>query len=289
VAQKNIRVYFYELNVLDVAHGFDPSAYIWGIFTNPANFTNGVSVLQATSPTTAKPCEFRNVNVVGNVVKGTLALLRDDAPNVRQLDGNETTIPLQQGETLLEKNYFLYFKDTRLLVWHFNLAANHVGNLTLLLTALGANAKIVSYEYKVKDVFAMTPDTDIEYVELKLSTPNKKYEKEEVANLDPTDWGIDPFKIMSNSGARQLSITLTNRREEGLLGGISRMARDLAGVEVTKTLRVKVDGATEPIDLLSERFTYKETVEFVGHYPDPVRVFEALQAAKDKYDGDQND
>ncbi len=287
--QKNVNVYFYELSVADQDEEFDQGQFIAAAFSNQALYMDGVSVMQGTSPSTGHHFELREIQHEGqDIVKGCLAMLRIDAPNVRKATGKEALIPLEEGETLLEKNYFLYFKSKRLLVWQFNLAANHVSNLTLMISNLTGGQKIVGYQYLIKDLFAMQPDTEIEYCELRISQPRKKSEKHEVANLDPTEWGINPFEIMASSGARQLAITLTNRTEDGLLGSVAKMARDLVGVNVTKTLRVKVDGAKEPIDLLAERFTYKEVVDFVGHYPDPNKIILALKEAKKKFDAEKD-
>lgn len=289
VPQKNVNVYFYELSVADQDEGFDQEQFIASAFSNPALFKDGVSITQGVSPSTGHHFELREIEHEGpDIVKGCLAMLRVDAPNVRKTTGREALIPLEEGETLLEKNYFLYYKNKRLLVWQFNLAANHVSNLTQMICSLTGGQKVIGYNYLIKDLFAMQADTEIEYCELRVSLPRKKSEKHEVANLDPTEWGVNPFQIMADSGARQLAITMSNRSEDGLLGSVSKMARDLVGLNVTKTLKVKVDGAKEPIDLLAERFTYKEVVDFVGHYPDPNKIVLALKEAKKKFDAEKD-
>ena len=123
MSNKNLRGYFYTLN----AYGGDgltsEADYLWDLFTNTARYQHGTSTVQALNTQTNKLCELREVVQVGNVVKGCLALMRDDRPPVRRSDGTEVPLPVNVGDTLLEKNYFLYFREVKLLVWQFNLTA----------------------------------------------------------------------------------------------------------------------------------------------------------------------
>ena len=161
MAEKNLRVFFYSLHALG-DDGLTEADYLWSLFTNTDLYRGGVSRVEAVSPSTGKSCELREVGVVGNVVKGCLALLREDVPTLRRQDGNEAPLPISRGDRLIEKNYFLYFRDARLLVWQFNLAANHVANMALMLTTLGGMNRAVSYSHEIKNVFALEQDQVIE-------------------------------------------------------------------------------------------------------------------------------
>ncbi|AOG22135.1 hypothetical protein [Acidovorax sp. RAC01] len=284
--EKNLRVFFYSLNALgdDEVTEVD---YLWSLFTKPDLYHGGVSRVEAVSPSTGKSCELREVSVVGGVVKGCLALLREDLPTLRRQDGNEAPLPIANGDRLIEKNYFLYFREARLLLWQFNLAANHVANMALMLSTLGGMARAVSYSHVIKTLFALEQDQVIEYVDLKIGAPRKKVHRLEVAQLDPTNWGLNPFKVLADTGSRQLEIMMQNRTEDGLTGAVRNLVRDLTGLSVTRKLKVKVDGATEPIDMLAERFTFKITMQCLGVTATAAEIFQALQQAKDLYDAEQ--
>lgn len=286
--ERPIRTYFYKLTALGGDGTVTESDYLWSLFTNTALYVNGISTVQALNGQTGKRCELRDVSVIGNVAKGCLALLRDDAPSLRLTNGNESPLQLAAGERLIEKNYFLYFRELQTVVWHFNLAANHIANLGLMLTTLGASSRVVTYSHVVKSAFSLDQDQVIEYVDLKISYPKNSKERNEVEQLNPTDWGIDPFKILSDSGSRQLSVILQNRTDEGLKGSLRRMVDDLTDLSMTRRLKVRVDGADEPVDMLTERYTYKIPVQFNGHSPGADEIFQALQQAKDKFDAEQN-
>ena len=107
MADKNLRVFFYSLNAMgdDKVSEVD---YLWNLFTQPCLYRSGVSCVEAVSPSTGKCCELREVTVVGNVVKGCLALLREDVPTLRLQDGNEAPLPIANGDRLIEKNYFFH-------------------------------------------------------------------------------------------------------------------------------------------------------------------------------------
>lgn len=286
MADKNLRVFFYSLNALgdDEVSEVD---YLWSLFTNTDLYRGGVSRVEAVSPSTGKSCELRDVSVVGNVVKGCLALLREDVPTLRRQDGNEAPLPIANGDRLIEKNYFLYFRESRLLLWQFNLAANHVANMALMLTTLGGMTRAVSYSHVIKSLFALEQDQVIEYVDLKIGAPRKKAQRLEVEQLDPTNWGLNPFKVLADTGSRQLEIMMQNRTEDGLTGAVRNLVRDLTGLSVTRKLKVKVDGATEPIDMLAERFTYKIPMQCLGVTATAAEIFQALQQAKDLYNAEQ--
>lgn len=286
MAEKNLRVFFYFLNAL----GDDETTeveYLWSLFTKTDLYRGGVSSIEAVIPSTGKTCELREVSVVGNVVKGCLALLREDLPTLRLQDGNEAPLPVANGDRLIEKNYFLYFREARLLLWQFNLAANHAANMAVMLTTLGGMTRAVSYSHVIKSLFALEQDQVIEYVDLKIGAPRKKGQRLEVEQLDPTNWGLNPFKVLADTGSRQLEIMMQNRTEDGLTGTVRNLVRDLTGLSVTRKLKVKVDGATEPIDMLAERYTYKIPMQCLGVTATAAEVFQALQQAKDLYDAEQ--
>lgn len=286
MTKKNLRVFFYHLSAIG-GDGLNEVDYLWNLFTNINLYRDGISCVEAVSPNTGKSCELRDVSTVGNVVKGCLALLREDLPTLRRQDGNEAPLPIANGDRLIEKNHFLYFRESRLLLWQFNLAANHVANMALMLTTLGGMTRAVSYSHVIKNLFSLEQYQVIEYVDLRIGAPRKKSQRLEVEQLDPTDWGLDPFKVLSDTGSRQLEIMMQNKTEDGLTGTVRNLVRDLTGLSVTRKLKVKVDGATEPIDMLAERFTYKIPMQCLGSTATAVEIHQALQQAKDLFDAEQ--
>lgn len=287
MSQKHLRAYFYTLTALGNADGTSEEDYLWDLFTNPNRYQNGTSIVQALNAQTNKSCELREVVQVGNVVKGCLALLREDRPPVRRMDGTEIPLPVSAGDTLLEKNYFLYFREARLLVWQFNLSANHVANMGLMLSTLGGMTRVVSYTHVLKNFFAIQADHVIEYVDLKVKEPRKKLERHELQQLDPTDWSFNPFKVLADTGSRQLEVVMQNRTADGLKQGAKKMLADLTGLTLTRKLKVKVDGAVEPIDMLAERYTYKVSMQCASSTPSATELLQALQQAKNLYDAEQ--
>ena len=127
----------------------------------------------------------------------------------------------------------------------------------------------------------------IEYVDLKVSEPRNKSQRNEVQQLDPRDWSFNPFKVLSDTGSRQLEVVMQNRTADGLKGSTRRLLDDLTGLSATRKLRVKVDGAAEAIDLLAERYTYKVPMHCAVANPSATEILQALQQAKDLYDAEQ--
>jgi len=286
MVNKNLRLFFYTLSSLG-EHDVSETDHLWNLFTQSDLYHDGVSKIEAFNQNTGKSCELRDINPMGNVVKGCLALLREDVPTLRRLDGNEAPLPISKGDRLIEKNYFLYFRESRLLIWQFNLSANHVAHMTHMLTTLSGMKRTVTYSHVMKNLFCLQKDHVIEYVDLKIGTPRKRAQRHEIEQLDPTKWGLNPFKLLTDSGSSQLEITMQNRSEAGLINTIRNLVRDFTGLSVTKKLRVKVDGAVEPIDMLAERYTYRIPIQCSGSTPTAAEIFNALQQGKNLYDAEK--
>lgn len=287
MSSKEIRVYFYNLHVLNLPEDEREDEYLWSLFLDQNKYINKRSKVIGKNSNTGKSFELRDIQIVGNVVQGCLAMLRDDPPHLRDSSGEEAQLPMKPGETLLEKNHFLYFKKSKLLIWQFNLQANHVNNFSIIMTALTGQNQTVSHSMVIKDDFCLNDSVELEYVDFAVSAPRKKSQHAEILELNPNDWSLNPFQIMAKNDAQKCAIKLTNRRNEGLTKRLYKMVRGLTDSSLTRKLQIKVDGAKEPIDLLVSRYTYKERVEYDGHYPAPAKIFEALLSAKSKFDAEQ--
>src|SRR5690606_19410508 len=134
--------------------------FIFDLFRSEADriATGAGSTLAPTA--SGYKCELRDLTVHPGVVKGCVGLLRPDAPSIREVQGTERPVNANPGEHFLEKNYFLYFKAERVVAWQFNLAANHINNLGVLLTAISAQQHAVSCHVLLDDAFAFSANSE---------------------------------------------------------------------------------------------------------------------------------
>jgi hypothetical protein len=277
MSNKHYTVHFYQIDAFGVA---DPDVVIRSLFSGEIQ-----RVSQSNLPTVAKSAagydfELRELVEHLGVITGCLALLRSDAPHLRDHQGTERPVQTNPGDLFLEKNYFIYYAQTRVLAWQFNLAANHINNLGLMLTALTGNATTVVCTSIIDTAFAYDPNSEIEYVDFRVRAPRNQRERAAVQNLRPDDWGTNPFETMAQTNASTMQVVLRTRRQS-LDGRVRRMINALLGSEQTRRLRVKVSDAEEPIDLLAKRIKRRIAVQMNGLYPVPQSVLQELQAAKD--------
>lgn len=230
-------------------------------------------------------CELRDLTQHAGVIMGCVGLLRPDAPSIREVHGTERQVDANPGEHFLEKNYFLYFKSGRILAWQFNLLANHVNNLSTLLTSISGQKQTITCNVLLDDAFAFDNNAEIQLVDFRVRTPKTQIQKQAVEQLNPNSWKINPFRVMAETDANSLSLTLsTGRKNSNLSGGLAGMVKGLLDSPQTRRLKIKMGDAEEPIDLLARRVKRKIHVQMDGRYANPKSAWEALQAAKDDAD-----
>ncbi|NYT64688.1 hypothetical protein H0A58_01740 [Alcaligenaceae bacterium] len=275
---------FFQVNTFTLPDNDKIDAF-WNLFTaEKARYDTGGAATIARSPS-GYSFELREINLHQGVITGCLALLGSDAPHIRDINGDERKIETQPGDQFLQKNYFIYSKASRLLVWQFNLAANHVNNFGIMLTTLSGNIHTVVCNVLLDDAFGFDPTTaEIQYVDFRVREPRTNAEREQVRQLNPNSWGVDPFETMTRSNSSTFSLVLQTRKASApkLANWVGDMVEKLWGSGQTRRLRVKVSDATEPLDLLAKRIKRRITVEMNGLYPEPTSVLQQLQEAKDE-------
>ena len=283
MSKKNYSVHFFQVESFTIQPDQVVNR-IWDLLVQEkVRNDSGLSPSISRSPS-GYSFELREIKIFNSVITGCLALLGSDAPHIRDANGSERMIQTNPGDQFLQKNYFLYFKEKRLLVWQFNLSANHVNNFGIMLTSLTANTDTIVCNSLLDDAFGFDPKTAaIQYVDLRVRAPKTVAQREQVKQLNPNEWAIDPFESMSKTNSSTFSLTLQTRgANKSLSKSVSNMIDRLWGSDQTRKLRVKLSDAEEPIDLLAKRIKRKMSVEMLGIYPDPRSVIEQLQAAKDE-------
>jgi hypothetical protein len=215
----------------------------------------------------------------GNVYKGVIRLLRDEAPYKRDLKGKESQINLLAGETIIEKNHFLFYNSNNLLVWQTNRQACHHSSLAGLLTFLTNCNSTVSFS----DILNKTALTKIDSGELKKI--HVKFAAPKNAQLyDPHDWTNMARKFASNADNAEVSLEISvgksnKRLPEKFKSSLKELIPNGHGEILA--IHASVYGEKEPIDLLGDCIKDKMIVSlFNGHYPSSTEVFTALENAK---------
>ena len=218
----------------------------------------------------------------GVVFTGVLAVLRDDAPNIRDDQGVERPIDLQPGERLIEKNHFMFFKERQLLVWQVNTRASHISRFENYLHA--ASGLVLGFDDIITAAsFKRISEGTVKKLEVRIAAPKNP-------DLIPSDdWTAQAMDMMRGVGATSIKIDVSTRTKKGLMPAVKDVIDRLKDSAEAESIKVKLADESEPIDLVADSIKGKVTVNMLGVYPDPADMFTQLQQLKDAKKGDLDD
>jgi hypothetical protein len=217
--------------------------------------------------------DFRAVNN-GAVILGVFAVLRDDAPHIRGQDRTERAIPLADDEGLIEKNHFIFYAATGLLVYQVNHRANHPMRFEQYLTDLsGLHHAVVFGDILTRDAWKKLSKGLVKKVEVTIDVPK------DPSAFDPDDFTGPTLRTMERAGAHKAMVTLSAARGDTMSAWIREQLLRLKGGSHIDRLQVRLDGEEHPLDLLAN--TVRDRIEVVmnGRYPDTPQTFTELERA----------
>lgn len=267
--------------------GLSIEDFIWSTLTNPAKFDpQGVSVLTTRHQGTGFAVELRDFKTDGDFASGCLARCREDSPPMRRPDKSEVLRPLADGYTYLEKNYFLYSKTNRVLIWQFNMSGNHYTTFASMLNVLSGGTASFICAPNIDPQNVDFNNIEIEYIDFTLSMPRTKKHKRQVIDESPANWGIfNPFKMMEDMGMQRYSAKFSAKRNKSLAEKAINFATSLSSQSTLQRLKLKIEDCEEPIDVLTSRFKVKHKVSYhKGGHLDQTSMFEALKNVWAQYE-----
>jgi hypothetical protein len=205
-----------------------------------------------------------------HVWKGVFGRLRDDAPHVVDARDLESPIPLQPTDRLIEKCHFLYIANHDILVWQVNKNVASVSKFSFFIGNLLNSAVFVNIVVGANSLQRVIGGT-VKNIECKVAAPRTP--------LTATPNYSQPmFDLMNSVHGATIKVNISAGRGT-LSGSIRRLISWANANPDTKTLKAKLEGEDEPIDLLVDRISVSIEVPLTGHYPNPVHVFNKLDAA----------
>ena len=287
-ATKARNVTFHAFDIITLGEtSHDQSAQaIWSTLTNPSLYDgNGICSLTTTHSSSGFQVEIRDFQVSGDFAMGCVARCREDSPPIRKQDRSEVLRPLQNGDTLLEKNYFLYSKNDRILIWQFNLSGNGYTTFANLLNTLAGGSKTFICAPMVNGKDMDFDTVDIEYVDFAISMPKAKTDQTALINDDPTNWGgFNPFRVMNDLDTQRFSAKFTAKKTKSFGERAIKFFSNISTQPTLRKLKVKIEDCDEPIDVLASRFKATESINFhQGQHLDSTSMFNALDSVWAKY------
>jgi hypothetical protein len=205
-----------------------------------------------------------------------------DIPKQGDEHGNEEELNLKPGYGLVEKNYFMFYRDTNLLVYQRNQNGSHYSKLAQYLSKVLGNT--VSLDpVLTADSYARLMQNDVVPTKIELSLAASSN-----SELYPEDWTQDMMDLIKGVGGARAKLTIRadTRRGETLVARAKEAAVILARSGLASISRVSVEDNEHPIDLIADRIKEKIEVEIEGRYPDPESIYNALMSAKDRRQDD---
>lgn len=216
--------------------------------------------------------QLRDFERIGHsqVWRGVFGRLRDDAPNVVNALGQESVIPLQPTDRLLEKCHFIYFANHDVLVWQVNNDVAYISKFYAYLSAM-LNLTVAMNSIFGTNALQRVIAGSVKSIECKVATPR-------VPLTAVPNYSQPMFDLMNSVHGSSIKVNISAGRGT-LTGQIRRMISWAVQNPETKMLRAKIEGEEDPIDLLADRISDNIRINLYGHYPNPVDVFNGLDQA----------
>lgn len=214
----------------------------------------------------------------GSSYKGVFGRCRyNETPVQGKVDGSEEDVQLKPGHGLVEKNHFLYFPTTNLIVYQRNASGSHYSKLRAYLELVTQETAVNLEPVLTSDSYAklLGSNADVRRVELSFLKPKD-------SRLYSNAWTKEAIKLLKSAGSVTSRITMSIGRAPGSLRhDLKNAAVALAKDGLVSVARVKLESEAEPIDLIADRVIATVTVPVAKNGRlEPETVYAALDRAK---------
>ena len=213
-----------------------------------------------------------------------------DLPEVGALGQDSKKIELELDEGVIDKNFFVYYKENSLLIIHRNDDGNSGIHLAQLLTT---SAGVDFYASPI-----IRPDQAEMLLNSKLNIKkfSVKIPKPTNPDLYPQDSiSAKTLELLNHSGADFLDVTFTiDQKIETSAGRLSSALQSAIGSLLTMgatKARIETDenGKILPIDLIANRIYSSQNINTNSYFPPSESMYKLADKAKDDQRESVND
>lgn len=209
-----------------------------------------------------------------------------DLPEIGTAGGNAKELALDDDEGVVERNFFVYYKEHQLLGWCRNGHANTASQFASFLGQLWGTKVSIGPVLEPDAVRRlMSGNVDLKKVTLSIPRPTSRdlYPEEDFSN--------GTLALLNKSGADSLHLILSiDTRRSDTDGKLSahwkRALAEFTSLGAT-TARAIVyeDGVEHPIDLIADRVSSRQGIETNARFPPSGTMYAAIDAARDECKG----
>lgn len=215
-------------------------------------------------------------------IRGELRKFRtSDLPEIGSMGQKAEQLELEDGQGIIERNFFVYYEKHHILAWHRNGHGSTARQFAKTLSKL-FNASVQALPVVKTDAIERLLRGEIELKRIEVSLP--KPTNPEL--YDSNDFCKTTLNMMSESYADSMMLSLNiDSRKPGSEGRLSskmkRVIAEFVDLGATKA-RAHADGVMEPIDLITDRVSSTQEVETNVRYPTSASMFAMLDRARDE-------
>lgn len=206
-----------------------------------------------------------------------------DLPEVGEAGGAAEELDLEEGQGLVERNFFVYYPDRRLIGWHTNGHASSPRQFARFLSEV-LGTKVSVDPILQPDAVRRLMSGGIDATEI-LFTVARPRNPDHYPNDDFSRSAVNLMGAV-DADSMHLKLRVDARRADtaGKLGArAKRLLRDVYQAMDVTTARAKVieDGIEYPVDLIADRVVSQQTVEGLNtRYPSARAMFELIDTAR---------
>jgi hypothetical protein len=209
---------------------------------------------------------------------------KDPLPHAGKPKAQERELEIQDDESTIERNHFLYYKKNHLLVWQENRSFGQVASLSGYLSEILGQTivfnPVLTTEATLQLLLERHKPRVIDFSVTAPSNPEQ---------FDATEFDGRTLRMMSDLGAMSGSfrVSANSRGMKGRFLDAKKtmtLANKLISSGQATKVRLELDDISHPIDLLVDRLRDKIEVDMYGRYPIEASVYEQLAIVKDDFD-----
>lgn len=232
--------------------------------------------------------ELSRLKCQGTTVRGSFRKFRDgDLPERGKVGGRSAPIELEEGEALVERNFFTLYRHQSLLLWHTNRHASAPSHFEKALAEI-LGTKVSLSPLIEGDALKRLMQGGVVMKSLKLSIPRPK-------NPDyypSTDFNKSIFSALAATDGDRIIVEITTdgrmRGPNAKLKGPTKAAvKEIVNDDLASSAKVVVvdDDGEHPINLIADRLLSHVEIDHEGRYPPAEEMFRAFDEAKAEHQG----
>ncbi len=215
-------------------------------------------------------------------ITGMLRKFRtSDLPEIGSIGEAAKELLLEEGQALIEFNYFIYYKENQILAWVRNGNGSTPNQFSVFLRSLWeTNIKALPLIERNALKRLMSGKVEVKNFEVTLSKPTADEFHPEY------DISKKALELVSSSGADSLSFKLGVKLKDIDNKGTWQeeakgAAKELLSIGASRLkLEVLENGFEHPIDLIADRISSKQSVDTNGKYAPSASMYKMIDAAQ---------